>query len=112
MYKIDKESQVFTIVRGDSAEFGIDLWELDDNNNKVPYELQDGDSLKFTVKTSTKTKDVVFQKEGQEITIDPEDTEDLKYGTYKYDVEFTGADGYVDTIIRPKDFVVAEEVTF
>ena len=42
----------------------------------------------------------------------PEDTHELPYKIYKYDVQLTLADGFVDTIIPPTDFIVKEEVTW
>jgi hypothetical protein len=76
------------------------------------YELQPGDTLLFTVKKNTKTDDVLIQKSGPHIEIGPSDTEGLKYGVYKYDVELTYASGFVDTVILPTDFKITEEVTF
>lgn len=97
-----------TLTRGDSASFHIDI--VDSTGDA--YELQDGDVVYFTVKKSTKTTDIVMQKTGQDIVIDPSDTADLKYGTYAYDVQLSYAGGGVDTFIGPADFVVTEEVTF
>ena len=76
------------------------------------YELQDGDTLLFTVKRNAKRPEVIFQKTGPMIHIESEDTEGLKYRTYKYDVQYSNSNGDVDTIIRPTDFKVSEEVTW
>lgn len=111
MFRID-EGQNIIIVRGDSAQFDIKVTQDDGQGGTIDYEMQEGDVLLFTVKKNTRQKEMIFQKSGQSITILPEDTENLSYGTYQYDVEFTGADGYVDTIITPHDFEVAEEVTW
>ena len=118
MYYVDKQQNI-TIVRGDSADLELTLYETNEHGEKVEYVPVEGDSLLFTVKTNTKTKNYIFQKpidvmslDGLKIAIHPEDTSDLSYGTYKYDVEYTSGDGYVDTVITPRDFIVAEEVTW
>ena len=46
------------------------------------------------------------------VEIVPQDTCEIRYGAYKYDVQLTFADGRVDTFIGPCDFVITEEVTF
>lgn len=76
------------------------------------YELQKDDTLIFTVKRNTKKKDYIFQKRGREIFIESDDTSGMKYGKYKYDVQWSNAKGEVDTIILPTDFIVREEVTW
>ena len=76
------------------------------------YTLEEGDVLLFTVKKNTKTDEVIFQKSGQHIEILPADTEALPYGKYVYDVELTYASGFRDTVIRPKELKLTDEVTF
>ena len=39
----------------------------------------------------------------------PEDTKPQKFGTYKYDLEFTNSEGFVDTILK-SELVISEEV--
>lgn len=95
------------LTRGDTAEFTITP-----KKNKMPYALQEGDVVRFTVKKTTKDTAAVIQKTGLNIEILPSDTSGLHYGTYKYDVEMTFADGRVCTFIGPNDFVITEEVTF
>lgn len=96
------------LTRGDTLALHIDL--MDDNGE--PYTLKDGDDLVLTIKKSTRTPDVILQKHGQDVVIEPDDTEPLKYGTYKYDVQLTLADGRVTTVIKPSDFILGEEVTW
>ena len=78
--------------------------------------------LYFTVKETTNKSDYILQKkldDGIEfdtsdhyyrITISPEDTNNLYYGTYKYDIEVK-EDEYTKTI-ELGDFIIKEEVTF
>lgn len=100
------------MIRGDTVEFNIIVQQLDENGNISEYTLEEGDVLTFTVKKNTKTKEPLIQKTGVHITILPEDTQDLDYKTYKYDVQLTMANGTVDTIIPPSDFIVQDEVTW
>lgn len=116
MFKINTNGSM-EIIRGDSAAFDVTVYDTDEETGeKIIYTLNPGDTLTFTVKKNTKTTEVLIQKiaEGElnTITINPEDTNELGYGSYKYDIQFTRADGYVDTIIPPTIFKVSEEVTF
>lgn len=98
-----------TLTRGDTANLGLNIKKSDGS----AYDFTN-DTVVFTVKTSTNTTDIVFQKhfsDGQ-ITINPEDTQSLKYATYKYDVQITTELGEVFTVIAPHNFIVAMEVTF
>jgi hypothetical protein len=102
------ENDVIKLTRGDTAQFVITPYSSDGSE----YELKDGDVVTFTVKKNTYDKQVLIQKTGLEVEIKPEETNDLTYGTYKYDVQMTFADGRIDTFIGPSDFVLTEEVTF
>ncbi len=75
----------------------------------------------ISFKASTKTEKCLVQKSlsdgtitlGEDgyyhFTIEPEDTNDLKYGTYPFDFELVGA-GYKQTTVGR--LVLTEEVTF
>ena len=47
-----------------------------------------------------------------EIRISPDDTKNLEYGQYVYDVQVTMANGDVATVIPPTTFNILEEVNF
>lgn len=96
------------ITRGDTGEFDIALNNIDG----TPYEPQEGDVITFTVKKGTQEKEILIQKTGQHIEIKPDDTKDLLYGTYKYDIQVTFANGKVCTVVTPSDFKIKDEVTF
>lgn len=100
------------ITRGDTGRCGLDIKKSDGTD----YDVQEGDGVLFTVKASPKDAQFLIQKDigtSGQIIIDPEDTENLDYGSYFYDVQLTRvADGSVNTIITPSAFVVEEEVTF
>lgn len=110
MFKIKsgKDGPTITLTRGDYASFTI---EMKDASGET-YELQEGDVVYFTVKKSTKDETILIQKTGTEIEILPADTEELSYGTYRYDCQLSPADGKVDTFIGPAEFVITDEVTW
>ena len=110
MYIVNDDGSI-EMIRGDTAEFDITVTYEEDGEEKE-YELQDEDVLTFTVKKNTKTSDVLIQKTGNHITIEPDDTSELSYGKYKYDVQLTLSSGKVDTIIPPNTFTLSEEVTW
>jgi hypothetical protein len=97
------------MTRGDTAIFDL---EITDPAGE-PYELQDGDVVRFTIRKTPGSGDIFVSKTGGiEIIIDPADTAKIPFGRYCYDVELTKADGTVDTIIPPTKFEICEEVTY
>ncbi|MBO7734447.1 MAG: hypothetical protein J6S67_17915 [Methanobrevibacter sp.] len=110
MLNIDENNNI-TLTRGDSASISVGL----KNPDGSAYTLQTGDVLFFTVKYNCITEDIIIQKDISTdaiINIIPSDTAALLYGEYFYDVQLTKANGEVNTVIPPRDFIVAKEVTF
>lgn len=107
MFVIDN-SNTIQITRGDTGEFDILLANADGSE----YEVQPDDVVTFTVKRDTNTDEVLIQKTGTHIEIEPADTSGLSYGTYKYDIQVTFGTRKVDTVIPPSNFIVKDEVTF
>ena len=110
MLAIDENNNI-TLTRGDSASISVAL----KNPDGTDYNLQSGDELLFTVKYNCITEDIIIQKDISTdaiINLIPSDTKDLLYGEYFYDVQLTRANGDVYTVIPPRDFIVAKEVTF
>lgn len=98
------------MTRGDTAELKLSITD----STGAPYMVKPEDSILFTIKKSTDDKDVIIQKAVKEgkITIKPEETRTLPYGTYVYDVELRRADDFISTVITPHIFKLCEEVTF
>lgn len=48
---------------------------------------------------------------GWSITLNPEDTADLAYGKYVYDIELD-MDGVIQTVIPMSSFILDKEVTY
>lgn len=114
MIKVDNETGTITIIRGDSGFVSVQLVEVVDGE-EVPYVPKTGETLRFaSAKKYGATEDECFiirdiPLSTNKLYFYPEDTKNQKFGTYKYDLEFTDIDGFVDTILRG-DFVIAEEV--
>lgn len=102
-------NKTIKITRGDSGVFTLTVKQGDSDYDYT------NDTVIFTVKKNTNTDEVLIQKTiqyGEDVIIMPEDTRDLAYGDYVYDVQLTTVGGYVDTIITPNKFTVTPEVTF
>lgn len=99
-----------SLTRGDTAIFRLVIKTADG----MDYAVSGSDSVLFTVKRSTRDKFILIQKNAVQgvITLYPEDTADLPYGVYWYDVELKRSDGFTATVITPHSLRITEEVTF
>ena len=105
------DDKTIKLTRGDTARLTVPIINLANNGE---YTMESGDILYFTVKKTAKDSDFLFQKSitgSNSIHIRPEDTADLSFGKYKYDVQLTTATGDVYTVIEPSTFEVMEEIT-
>jgi hypothetical protein len=104
-----------SMIRGDSESITLSL-----KRDDVIIPFNQGDTVYFTVKQGYSTEKITLQKiitefdEGGNciIEIEPEDTKELSFGSYVYDIQLTDSNGRVTTIIPCSKFVVAEEVTY
>lgn len=106
-----KDNGTIRLTRGDTARLTIPITNSASNSE---YIMQSGDVLFFTVKKSAKDINYLFQKKvigANLIHIKPEDTDNLSFGKYKYDVQLTTASGDVYTVIEPSVFEIMEEIT-
>ena len=104
------------LIRGDSLS--LKFKRLDAQGQAITTEA---DEVYFTVKKSYNDTDFILQKTLSDMTFDndgtyhisilPEDTEDLMYGKYVYDLEVLVGTDYKKTIAIG-DFIIKEEVTF
>ena len=106
-----KSDGTIRLTRGDTARLTVPITnEVDEKE----YELQEGDTLKITVKKDCNDEEPCLQKivtGGNTFHIEPKDTADMKFGKYKYDVELETAAGDVYTVIEPSIFEVMQEVS-
>lgn len=119
-YVDDKKANI-ELIRGDTLILTLNfvhVFESRYTKETEPYEPQEGDTAIFTLRSNYKdlTNDnVLVQKivdlfDDPVLEIEPSDTEQLPYGSYKYDIQFTSADGLVDTPLIGS-FKLAKEVT-
>lgn len=114
MIKVDEATGKITIIRGDSGFVTVPLVEIVDGEER-PYTPQPGEKLRFAAakKYGATAEECIIIREipltNNRLYFYPEDTKDQKFGTYKFDLEFTDKDGYVDTILLG-EFVISAEV--
>lgn len=113
MFKITNKEIYLT--RGDNARMHVSATDKITGDSYVP---QDGDTVSFSLKKKVKDEEpLIFIEQtdhtetGWYITFMPEHTNKLSFGDYLYDIQLITANGWVDTIIEPTKFTVAEEVT-
>lgn len=108
MLCIDKNK--ISLTRGDSAVFNVDLI----NEHGQVHHLSEGDLLIFTLKKSTRTKEIILQKhiERNEFKLSPDDTHELNFGYYVYDIQLIKVNGDIQTIVPPTSFEILQEVNY
>ena len=103
-------------VRGDTCLFKVQLSSTGDKS----LNMSDIDTIFITCrKTPDKDSDILFQKTKEDIVIDqdaflhfqfnPDDTENLYYGLYYFDIEITLKSGYRKSKLY--QFELTEETT-
>lgn len=98
-----------TLTRGDTMTIMVSI--LKDNE---PYEIQEGDSIRFALSTGYKAGPgytLILSKEIPTdtliFTLSSAETE-LAYRNYNYDIEITHSDGSVDTFISSTLRIIGE----
>ena len=108
MLKIQSNGDI-ELTRGDTARLTVSVTD----NQKQPYTVKEDDVLTLTVKKDYKDTEALIEKEiigSNTFHIEPKDTKELEFATYKYDVQITTADGDNYTVIDDKKFKIANEV--
>lgn len=91
-----------SMTRGDDVAVHININEVAADGTKTPYTLVEGDTLTLTIKHNSDADDSpVIQKifTTQDLLIEHDDTKDLEYGLYLYDVVLTSSDGKIYTLL-------------
>lgn len=111
MFTVDKDNAIH-LTRGDTAR--LLLSSVMNLVTGKEYILSEDDTVVFTVKKTVYDTTPAVQitvPGGAAIHIKPEDTKEMAFGKYLYDVQLTTADGDVYTVIPPTTFEVLKEVT-
>lgn len=112
MLKIKSDGTI-TMSRGDSVYITVNVYDSEGQE----YLLKEGDKLYFSAKSKATDKNyaispkVLGGDKGTTIEIEPEDTADLSFGTYLYDVQMITANGKCNTIIKPSKLIIEEVIT-
>ena len=97
------------LTRGDSLNVQVEILKDD-----VPYTPEEGDRVRFALKKDYTDDTPLIVKDIPTdtliLTLLPEDTKELPFDTYVYDIELTFADGAIDTFIPKGKFKLTEEV--
>lgn len=98
-----------SMTRGDSLSLSFEL-----NMDNELYIPKDGDVIRFALKEKVEDEKVLIERiipnDTMTLTLNPEDTKNLPFGEYRYDVQITYADGAVYTFITDSPFEITNEV--
>lgn len=108
MFSYNEEDGMIKLTRGDTAY--LDIMVTDDDGKEFP--LSNQTEICMTVREDALSP-ILFQlpAENSRIKINPEDTKDMEFGTYRYDVQVMLENGDVYTY-GPYKFKVLQEVTY
>ena len=107
-FKVNKNT--ITLTRGDTFKALLTI----NNPDGTEYTPMEGDSIRFALKENVEDRKCLILKEiptdTMLLVLNPEDTEDMEFGTYVYDIQLTKANGDIDTFITASKFKLTEEV--
>lgn len=99
------------LTRGDTARFSVNIFNECDDGEYTP---SSDDKFTFTVKKDAYSEEILIQKvsTGNPVfKILPEDTKNLDFATYVYDIELATPSGDIYTPVPYSNFNVLKEVT-
>lgn len=106
---VEIKGTTIKMTRGDTLSLTITIM-----NGAEPYEVQAGDVIRFALKKTYQDAEPLIEKtidnETLGLQLEPEDTKELPFGSYVYDIEITMEDGTVDTFIAEANLTLAKEV--
>lgn len=109
MLKIYSDNRI-RLTRGDTAFIEVKL--LDDKGEK--YEAKETDKLYFRLKRNSTLKDILIEKEisidSLTLELQEDDTKNLKFGDYIYEIELVTIENYHFTIIANTGFTLTTEL--
>ena len=98
------------LTRGDTFKRTLILSDAEGN----PFTPAEGDEIRFALKKKVKDETVLINKiitnDNLVLKLNPEDTKELAFGDYVYDIQITYSNGDVDTFITVSKFKITEEV--
>ena len=101
------DSQIIFLTKGDSASLTVKIF---DGDQEYDYS---NDTVKLGIKRQLSDSECIIEKtvdENGKVTFEPEDTKDLKVGSYFFDLKIVCADGSVCTVIAAAQFILGNSV--
>lgn len=103
-------NNTIVLTRGDSLYLAVEMYKRDGTR----YYPNPGDVIRFALKKTVRDQECAILKEiptdTMVLAILPEETKDLTFGDYVYDIQLTTASGDVDTFITKSQLILTEEV--
>ena len=110
-YRIDEDDLRIVMTRGDTAKISIGIKF---KNSGEDYDPDPDDILRFSVKKYLSDRNPAIVKDipvsTMILTIDPDDTKNLSFGYYHYDIQLIKSNGDTDTIIEDRILELSPEV--
>lgn len=104
--KLSRPNQI-ELPRGDSETYDVGIVI-----NGEEYTPAEGDAVRFALRKEKyhpiMVKEIPIST--MQLHFEPEDTKNLPFGKYVYDMQITFADGSVKTFIKTAPFIITEEV--
>ena len=98
------------LTRGDTFRAVISITYPDGST----YEPKEGDNIRFAMKADVEDEECLILRDipidTMMLVIYPEDTKELEFGSYVYDIQLTKANGDVDTFITASKLKLTAEV--
>lgn len=107
MFSIDDFNNI-KLTRKDTLDLDVKAYHEDDTE----YQLVDGDRMVFRMGSGANIEKELTIDLANNVAIlhlDPTDTANLMFTTYKYEIEFIGASGQVNTVVENKSFTIGVE---
>ena len=106
---VDEMTKAISLTRGDSLYLDVSF-----EQDGEPYTPNPGDAVRFAMKRNIEDAECLILKSiptnTMTLYIEPEDTKELEFGVYWYDIQLTTVDGDVYTTIGPAKFKLTKEV--
>lgn len=104
------EGTTITMTRGDTARISVYISDMEGEG----YTPSEQDTIRFAMKKDYKDAEplllINIPVNTMMLVINPEDTKNLPFGAYVYDIELTTEAGVVDTFIDRAKIKLTEEV--
>lgn len=105
---IEINGKAITLTRGDTARISVEITDADGE----AYTPQTGDVVQFVCKKTWLSSESLITKtiptDTLELELEPEDTAELPFDSYVYDIKLTNAGGDVDTFISKGILTISE----